>query len=148
MLVEWKSKQMAIDDIPEPMPSPIRNPPYCELFTIYGVMNRMNCILLSSIIDGPQYNGHYTKKSMLSMILSWNEISDVTPFLRKEGRHLDNSTRIYLANFYCGMNSQNWNYARKIAWTHLFCTIDYSSNKIRKTQNEHLNIVCQNLNSL
>ena len=23
----------------------------------------------------------------------------------------------------------------------------YSSNKIRKTQNEHLNIVCQNLNS-
>ena len=34
---------------------------------------------------------------------------------------------------------------------HLYCCPEceqkYSSNKIRKTQNEHLNIVCQNLNS-
>ena len=98
----------------------------CELYnTTDGTMNRMNCTLLCNIIDGPQYNGHFSKKSMISIILSWNEISDVTPFLRKEGRHLDYSTRIYLANFYCGMNSQNWNYARKIAWTHLFSTINF-----------------------
>ena len=92
--------------------------------TTDSTMNRMNCTLLCSIIDGPKYNGHFSKKSMISIILSWNEISDVTPFLRKEGRHLDYSIRIYLANFYCRMNSQNWNYAWKIAWTHLFSTIN------------------------
>ena len=31
--------------------------------------------------------------------------------------------------------------------TQCFLHSAYSSNKIRKTQNEHLNIVCQNLNS-
>ena len=102
----------------------------------------MNCTLLSNIIDGPRYNCHYTKKSMISIILSWNEISDVTPFLRKEGRHLDYSTRIriYLANFYCGMNSQNWNYARKIAWTHLFCTINFFLSWRNATSKEFCNL--------
>ena len=104
-------------------------------------MNRMKSILLSIIVDGPQYNGHFTKKSMFSVILSWNEISDVTPFLRKEGRHLDdNSARIYLANFYCGLNSQNWNYARKIAWTHLFCTINFFLSWRNATSKEFCNL--------
>ena len=49
-------------------------------------------------------------------------------------------TRIYLANFYCGLNSQNWNYARKIAWTHLFCTINFFLSWRNATSKEFCNL--------
>ena len=69
------------------------------LITQLNVMKRMNCILLSNIIDCPQYNGQKTRKSMISIILSWNKIIDITPFLRKEGRHLGYTSLTFIAEW-------------------------------------------------